>query len=109
MLRPGDIVWADFPGANGIKRRPCVVVSSELYHSTRPDVMLAVVTSNIVIATAPSDCILFDWEQAGLDLPSAVRIYLSSRLQSRVLRIGRLSDADWREVQARLKLALAFE
>ncbi len=106
MLQGGDVVKADFPGANGIKRRPCVVVSSELYHSTRPDVMLAVVTTNIEIATAPSDCVLFDWEQAGLTLPSAVRIYISSRLQRDVIKIGRLSDADWREVQARLRLAL---
>jgi len=107
MLKPGDVVKADFPGASGMKRRPCVVVSSELYHATRPDVMLAVVTSNIVIATAPSDCILFDWEIAGLDLPSAVRIYISSRMQHQVNKIGHLSDADWSEVQARLKMALA--
>ena len=108
MLKPGDIVKADFPGAQGIKRRPCVVVSSELYHSTRPDVMVVVITSNIEIATAPSDCVLFDWEQAGLELPSAARIYISSRLQRDVSKIGHLSEADWREVQARLKLALGI-
>ena len=106
MLKPGDVVKADFPGADGIKRRPCVVVSSDLYHFTRSDVMLAVVTTNIAIATAPSDCVLFDWEQAGLDFPSAVRIYISSRLQRDVTRIGHLSAADWQEVQARLRLAL---
>lgn len=106
MLKAGDIVKADFPGVHGLKRRPCVVVSSELYQSTRPDVMLAVVTTNIAIATAPSDYVLFDWEQAGLDRPSAVRIYISSRLQRDVINIGHLSDADWSEVQARLRLAL---
>ena len=106
MLKPGDIVKADFPGAQGIKRRPCVVVSSDLYHSTRPDVMLAVVTTNIAVATAPTNYVLFDWEQAGLDSPSAVRIYISSRLQRDVLKIGHLSAADWAEVQARLKLAI---
>lgn len=106
MLKPGDVVWADFPGASGIKRRPCVVVSSELYHSTRPDVLLTVITSNIAIATALTDCVLFDWESAGLSLPSAVRIYISARLQNQVTKIGHLSDADWQEVQARLKLAL---
>ena len=107
MLRPGDVVWADFPGAQGIKRRPCVVVSSELYHSTRPDTLLTVVTSNIAIATAPTDCVLFDWEEAGLSVPSAVRIYINARLQNQVTQIGHLSAADWREVQARLKLAIA--
>jgi len=69
MLNPGDTVKADFPGADGIKRRPCVVVSSELYHSTRPDVLLAVVTSNIAVATASSDGVLFDWEETDLRVP----------------------------------------
>ncbi len=106
MLKPGDVVWADFPGAQGIKRRPCVVVSTELYHSTRPDVLLTVITSNIAIATAPTDCVLFDWGNVGLTVPSAVRIYISARLQTQVTRIGHLSAADWAEVQARLKLAI---
>ncbi len=109
MLRPGDVVWAEFPGAKEKKERPCVVVSSELYHSTRPDVLLAVVTSNLVIATAPTDYVLFEWEAAGLQEPSAVRIYISPRWQNQVRRIGRLSDPDWAEVQARLRLAIEFQ
>ena len=96
----------NFPGARETKQRPCVVVSSELYQNTRPDVLLAVITTNIAIATTPTDCVLFDWEAAGLSAPSAVRIYLSARWQRQVTRIGHLSDADWHEVQARLKLAL---
>ena len=71
-----------------------------------PDVLLAVVTSNIAIATAPTDFVLFDWREAGLSEPSAVRIYISPRWQHQVTRIGHLSDADWNEVQARLRLAL---
>ena len=106
MLLPGDVVWADFPGAKETKQRPCVVVSSELYQGTRPDVLLAVVTSNIASATAPTDFVLFDWREAGLSEPSAVRIYISPRWQHQVTRIGHLSDADWSEVQARLGLAL---
>ncbi len=128
MLLPGDVVWADFPGAKETKQRPCVVVSSELYQGTRPDVLLAVIranwwrgkriktarpdvllaviTSNIAIATAPTDFVLFDWREAGLDETSAVRIYISPRWQHQVTRIGHLSEADWNEVQARLRLAL---
>ena len=74
----------------------------------RPDVLLAVVTSNIAIATASTDFVLFDWREAGLSEPSAVRIYISPRWQHQVTRIGHLSDADWSEVQARLRLALEF-
>ncbi|BCM89810.1 hypothetical protein IAD21_01658 [Abditibacteriota bacterium] len=106
MLQAGDVVQAEFPGSQGIKKRPCIVISSEIYHKTRPDVLLTVVTSNIAIATAPTDYVLYDWEEGGLSVPSAVRIYISARLQYQVSRIGRLSEADWSEVQARVKLAL---
>jgi mRNA interferase MazF len=34
MLKPGDVVTVEFPGAQGIKRRPAVVVSSDVYHNT---------------------------------------------------------------------------
>jgi mRNA interferase MazF len=45
MPEPGDIMTVDFPGATGVKRRPAVVVSSPLYHTHRPDVILGVITS----------------------------------------------------------------
>jgi len=53
MAKPGDVVTVDFPGALGIKRRPAVVVSTDTYHTTRPDVILAVLTSRVAGATAP--------------------------------------------------------
>ena len=40
MAMPGDVVVFDFPGAMGLKRRPAVIVSSDLYHLHRPDVYL---------------------------------------------------------------------
>ncbi len=45
MHDPGDVVTADFPGVMGIKRRPCVVISSTLYQRTRPDVILGLLQS----------------------------------------------------------------
>jgi len=50
--------------------------------------------------------ILFDWEQANLKGPSAVRMFIGMSEVRDTCKIGRLSDADWREVQTRLKLAL---
>lgn len=41
----GDIVTVDFPGITGIKRRPAVVLSSEVYHSLRPDVIVGLITT----------------------------------------------------------------
>ncbi|MGQ0543510.1 MAG: type II toxin-antitoxin system PemK/MazF family toxin [Blastocatellia bacterium] len=44
-MKPGSVVTVDFRGVTGVKRRPAVVVSSSSYHSERPDLILAVVTS----------------------------------------------------------------
>ena len=33
LLIPGDVVVVDFPGVMGLKRRPAVVLSSDVYHS----------------------------------------------------------------------------
>ena len=72
-----------------------------------PTVLLAIITSRVEDADTAFDCVLFDWEVAGLQLPSAMRSFLFTKPASQVVKIGHLSDADWREVQARLKLALA--
>jgi mRNA interferase MazF len=108
MLKPGAVVTVDFPGVTGVKRRPAVVVSSATYHATRPDVVLAVVTSQVTTATAPSDYVLQDWAGAGLRQPSAFRSFLVTLPAASVVAvIGQLSDRDWQEVKARLRVALA--
>jgi mRNA interferase MazF len=60
MPEPGDVVTVDFVGATGVKRRPAVVVSSRLYHAHRPDLILAVLTTQVATATAPTDYVLQD-------------------------------------------------
>jgi mRNA interferase MazF len=107
MLNPGDIVVVDFPGATGIKTRPAVVLSTSLYHTHRPDVIIGLLTTNTAAATAPTDYVLQDWAAAGLHHPSAYRSYLVTLDDGSLSAIGHLSDRDWQEVQGRLKLALA--
>jgi len=104
----GDIVVTDFPGATGIKRRPAVVVSSATYHSSRPDVILGLVTSQTAAAIGPTDCALQDWSAAGLRVPSAFRAFLVT-LPARAVsaKIGHLTERDWAAVCAGLDMALA--
>jgi mRNA interferase MazF len=71
MPAPGDVVLAPFAGPAGLKERPAVVVSSDLYHACRPDVILGFLTSQVAKATAPTDYLLQDWAAAGLRLPTA--------------------------------------
>jgi mRNA interferase MazF len=108
MVKPGTVVTVDFPGAQGVKRRPALVVSTDAYHAARPDVVLAVITSQTRTATAPTDYVLQDWSTAGLHSPSAFRAYLATLPTTSIVAvIGQLSQHDWLEVQARLRIALA--
>lgn len=107
MPEPGNVVTVDFVGAMGVKRRPAVVVSSHLYHAHHPDLILAVLTTQITAATAPTDYILQDWAAAGRH-PSAFRAYLGMATPAAVHVIGHLSTRDWGSVQACLMRALAL-
>jgi mRNA interferase MazF len=109
MLKPGDVVTAWFPGIAMTKRRPLVVVSTDAYHATRPDVVVAELTSQVAKTKAQTDYLLQDWQAAGLHSPSAFRVFLATLPASNVTVIGHLSDADWAEVQARLRLGLAVQ
>jgi mRNA interferase MazF len=104
----GDVVTADFVGATGIKRRPAVVLTSDLYHQHRPDIVLGVLTTQTDSAKTPLDYRLQDWSAAGLRQPSAFRAYFSMAEPASVKVIGHLSERDWAEIQERLKLAFAI-
>lgn len=105
-LGAGDVVTGFFTGSQTEKTRPAVVVSSDIYHANRPDVVICFLTTQVAGANAPTDYALQDWKSAGLTQPSAFRSFFVTVRKSEVTKIGRLSDADWREVQARLRLAI---
>jgi mRNA interferase MazF len=107
MIKPGDVVKVDFPGVLGTKRRPAVVVSTDIYHANRPDVVLGLLTTQTAGATGPTDYVLQDWPAAGLHNPSAFRVFLATLPATSVVKIGHLSDRDWQEIQARLRTGLA--
>ncbi|HTU21617.1 MAG TPA: type II toxin-antitoxin system PemK/MazF family toxin [Gemmataceae bacterium] len=108
MPNPGDVVIAPFPGAVKTKPRPVVIVSTILYHSVRPDLILALLTTDIANSTKPTDYVLQDWAAAGLHYPTAFRAFLFTLPAVLVSDVkGQLSAGDWQEVQARLRLALA--
>jgi mRNA interferase MazF len=108
MIRPGDVVTANFPGATVTKRRPGVVVSTELYQRTRPDVILALLTTQTGAAKCPSDYLLQDWPAAGLHSPSAFRSFLFTLPSRDLTPVGHVTERDWRGIQNCLKAAIAI-
>ena len=107
MFDPGDVVVLDFPGVMGVKRRPAVVVSSPLYHASRPDVIVGLITSRTT-ALGAMDYVLQDWSQAGLRVSSVFRCFFATLPDSvRHMVVGHLSDRDWQGVCECVRTALA--
>ena len=73
------------------KVRPAVVLSTELYHRYRPDVIVSLITTQPPRELAPTDCALRDWRYADVRL------------------IGRLSESDWALVRACFKAGFGAE
>jgi PemK-like, MazF-like toxin of type II toxin-antitoxin system len=84
LFDPGDVVIIDFPGVTGIKRRPTVVISSPVYHASRPDIVVGLLTSQ-TIALGPTDYMLQGWVQAGLRVPSVFRSFFATYLPLPIL------------------------
>lgn len=107
LFNPGDVVAIDFPGVTGVKRRPAVVLSSAVYHASRPDVVVGLITSQTTTALGPTDHVLQDWAQAGLRVASVFRSFFTTLPPStRPMFVGHLSDRDWKGVRTCVKVAL---
>jgi len=107
----GDVVLLPFPftDLSAAKTRPAVVVSSEIFHRVRSELLLAYVSSQLTKAHGVLDHILVDWALAGLPKPSFVRPKLAAIEPSLIVhRIGRLSGNDLLELDRRLWLALGL-
>jgi mRNA interferase MazF len=103
-FRNRDVVLIPFPYRDRLaeKTRPAVVVSGSGYNQYG-DLVIAAITTQP--PRFPTDYALLDWQTAGLQYPSTVRMLLATASSARVvLTIGQLTDRDWAEVEGRLKL-----
>ena len=71
----GDIVLVPFPftDQSGTKRRPAVVVSSQRYHTERPDLVIMAVTSQIRPSSGFGEASVKDWKASGLLKASVIK------------------------------------
>ena len=105
-VKSGDVVTVDFPAVTGIKRRPAVVLSSEIYHTNRPDVIVGLITSQTK-NLGVTDYVLQDWQISGLRVPSVFRSFIVTLPPSaNLVIIGKLSEQDWQGVKNCVKLSL---
>ena len=114
-VQRGDIVMVDwvFSDRTGSKRRPALVVQSDVFNQVIDDTILALVTSSarrrVGAATQVEiDIATLDGQQTGLSINSVVQcenlVTLDCNL---ILRVrGRLSSTLTQQVDAALKAAL---
>jgi mRNA interferase MazF len=103
----GDVLLLSFPFTNlvGTKRRPALVILD-----TRDgDIVVARITSQIY--ETEFDALLDDWQQAGLMMPSVVRIHKIATLEQQLVerKLGKLTDEDLAQVGAKLQLLCVVE
>jgi mRNA interferase MazF len=107
----GDVVLIPFPYTDltATKTRPTIVISSNMYHLARSELLLIYVSSRITSADPTVDYVLADWKQAGLLKPSFVRPKIAAIEPTLVVHhIGKLSARDLLEVDRRLRKAMAL-
>ncbi|HSX78427.1 MAG TPA: type II toxin-antitoxin system PemK/MazF family toxin [Candidatus Saccharimonadia bacterium] len=97
----GEVLLLLFPFADttGARRRPALV----LLDTGDADSVVARVTSQIVRTVF--DVELVEWQQAGLLLPSVVRVHKVATLEKRLVerRLGALTSNDWAQVRTRIQ------
>lgn len=107
----GDIVLVPFPFTDQTttKKRPAVVISSNRYNNTSPDIVIMAVTSQTEKIYGIGECLIKNWKDAGLLKPSSIKPAISTIEQRLVLKkLGRLSPEDLTSMDKALKELLAM-
>lgn len=96
----GEVVLMLFPfsGLSGARRRPALV----LLDTGDEDIVVARITGQTVRDTF--DVELLEWREAGLLLPSVVRLHKLATLEKSLVerRLGSLMTGDWAKVSESL-------
>lgn len=101
LYRAGDVLLLAFPFSDTTttKRRPALV----LLDTKDNDILVARITGQL--ARTPLDVELQDWEDAGLRIPSVVRLHKLATLEKRLIErsLGTLTNQDLQQVHGTLQ------
>ena len=85
-----------------------MVIGSNAYLVERPDVLVGILTTKAPKTITSGDCLLLDWQSAGLRAESYFRVYVLTIHRSELTVIGHLSDRDRNQVKACVRAAFAI-
>ena len=101
----GDVVLVSFVFSDktGERRRPAVIVSSDAYHQSRQEAIIAAVTSRID-RILMGDHLISDWQSAGLLFPSVATGIIRTIKQSMIAkRLGTVPQPDMQGIEDNLR------
>jgi mRNA interferase MazF len=98
----GEVVLVPFPftDQSGTKKRPAVIVSGDGYNTSRRDILIMAITSQVRQPPGFAEARIDDWQSAGLIKPSMLKPVFTTLDQALVLRsMGMLSADDQRTLR----------
>lgn len=105
----GDIVLVPFPFTDqtSAKKRPAVVISSDVYNQEHPDLIVMAITSQRYIVSMVGDVAVTYWNEAGLLKPSVIKAIVATVEKGLVVRkLGQLQETDREALQDALQIIL---
>jgi len=105
----GDVVFVPFPftDLSSAKQRPALVVSADAFNSTRDDVLVAAITSQVPAQLAADEFMIpaGDLAACGLPKPSILRLskLVALHRQLVIKRVGALPVATLTQVMVQLR------
>ncbi|MBI5749762.1 MAG: type II toxin-antitoxin system PemK/MazF family toxin [Nitrospinae bacterium] len=112
VYKKGDVVLVPFPFSNqtAAKKRPAVIISSDAYNNISSDIVIMAITSQTEKTIGIGECLIRDWQNAGLLKPSAVKPAISTIERTLVLKkLGKFSPQDLISTDEVLKEFLALK
>jgi mRNA interferase MazF len=106
----GDVVLVSFVFSDetGERQRPAVIVSSEAYHRSRQEAIIAAITSR-TDRILTGDHLITDWQGAGLLFPSVATGIIRTVKRGMISRrLGIMSQADMEAIDDNLRAALSL-
>ncbi len=110
-MRRGDIWWADLPDPNGSSagyRRPVVIVQADAFTTSRiATVIVAAITSNLRLTTAPGNVFL-PAAESGLPRDSVINVSQIITLDKAILDtyLGRVTATTLAQLDEGIRLVL---
>lgn len=94
------------PRETGVKRRPAVILSSDAYHQSRQEAIIAAITRR-TDRVLVGDQLIANWREAGLLFPSVATGIIGTIKHGMIARkLGAMATQDMQEIDNRLRFIL---